>query len=125
MNKINPGLHQQPLSITNANTKPKSKPVQGESFKTVFENVSNEGVKVSKHAQKRMDERNIQISEKQWEQIEQKMTEAKEKGVTDSAVVLSDAILLASTKNETIITAMDRQEATGHLFTNVNGTIVL
>ncbi|MET3682140.1 flagellar operon protein [Alkalibacillus flavidus] len=123
MNKINPVYHQQPLPLP---TKPKTEPTQGQSFKSVLEQqVAGEGIKVSKHAQKRLDERQIDISDQQWSQIENKMNEAKEKGVTDSAIITRDAVLIASTKNDTIVTAMNREEASSQLLTNINGTIVL
>ncbi|PEZ81367.1 hypothetical protein CN380_10640 [Bacillus sp. AFS017274] len=34
-------------------------------------------------------------------------------------------ILLVSTKNNKVITVMDRDEATSQIFTNINGTIIL
>ncbi|MDQ0159089.1 TIGR02530 family flagellar biosynthesis protein [Alkalibacillus salilacus] len=121
MNKINQVYHQ-PLPLPN---KPKTESTQNQSFKSVLQQVAGEGIKVSKHAQKRLDERGIHISDQQWSQIENKMSEAKQKGVTDSAIVTRDAVLVASTKNDTIVTAMDRSEASDQLLTNINGTIVL
>ena len=82
-------------------------------------------VKVSKHAKQRLTERNIQINDKQWQMISEKMNEAKEKGVTDSLVVMNNAALLVSTQNNTVVTAMNREEATSRIFTNINGTILL
>lgn len=51
------------------------------------------------------------------------MNEARDKGVTDSVIVLNDAILVASTKNNTIITAMKKDEE--QIVTNINGTIFI
>ncbi|SDQ60568.1 flagellar operon protein [Virgibacillus subterraneus] len=81
--------------------------------------------KVSKHAKERLNERNITISETQWQAISEKMTEAKHKGVTDSLVVTDNAALLVSTKNNTVVTAMNKEEATSKIFTNINGTILI
>ncbi|HLQ74293.1 MAG TPA: TIGR02530 family flagellar biosynthesis protein [Bacillota bacterium] len=92
------------------------------SFKDVL---SQEYVRVSKHAQQRLTERNLHISDEQWEKISLKMEEAKEKGVTDSLVMFNDIALLVSTKNNTVVTAMNQQEATSKIFTNINGTIVM
>ncbi|MBM7552745.1 TIGR02530 family flagellar biosynthesis protein [Thalassobacillus pellis] len=93
------------------------------SFKNVLDGI--QGLKVSKHANQRLSERNIAIDEVQWNNIQTKMTEARQKGITDSLVVLKDAALVVSTKNNTVVTAMDRKEATDHIFTNINGTILL
>lgn len=93
------------------------------SFKDVL--AKEKSLKVSKHAQLRLDERNIHISESQWEEISEKMKEARGKGVTDSLVVLSDAALLVSTQNHTVVTAMKREETQSKVFTNINGTILM
>ena len=95
-----------------------------QSFQTILENQKAE-LKVSKHAQKRLDERNIQISPSHWNEIHEKMLEAKQKGVTDSVIVTKDAVLVASTKNHTIITALDKNNHSDQLITNINGTIIL
>ncbi len=93
------------------------------SFKDVLNNVQD--VKVSKHAQQRLKERNIHINQNQWQVIGEKMSEAKQKGVTDSLVIMDHAALLVSTKNHTVVTAMGREEATSRVFTNINGTILI
>lgn len=81
--------------------------------------------KISKHAKLRMQERNIEISDQKWTQIVSKLQEAKNKGVTDSLVVMDQGALLVSVKNNTVITAMNKSEAEGQVFTNINGTIVV
>lgn len=95
------------------------------SFKDVFKTFQNSNLKVSKHAQSRLDERNIEISSEKWKEIENQVNEAKQKGIKDSLVVTNEATLLISAENNTVVTAMDRQEAKNRIFTNINGTIVL
>ncbi|OMP68606.1 TIGR02530 family flagellar biosynthesis protein [Domibacillus epiphyticus] len=80
---------------------------------------------ISKHAEQRLKERGIVIHTDEWASIGQKLAEASSKGVTDSLVLLKDAALIASAKNNTVITAMNRDEASSHIFTNINGTIVM
>ncbi len=82
-------------------------------------------LKVSKHANQRLIERNIVISDSQWQLIHDKVEEARAKGVKDSLVLMDQAALIVSAKNATVITAMDRKEANDQLFTNIDGTIVL
>lgn len=82
-------------------------------------------LKVSKHAEARLNERNIKIKDHQWKTIGEKMNEAKHKGVTDSLVVMNNAALVVNAKNNTVITALDRDEATSRIFTNINGTILM
>src|SRR5699024_5070295 len=92
-------------------------------FKDVLTNVQD--LKISKHAKHRLQERNIHIDKKQWKIIGEKVSEAKQKGVTDSLLVRDQAALLVSTTNKTVVTAMNREEATSKIFTNINRTILI
>lgn len=82
-------------------------------------------LKISKHANERIAQRNIQISDEQWQQVTDKVFEARTKGVNQPLVLMDQAALIVSAKNATVITAMDRTEAKEQLFTNIDGTIVL
>lgn len=86
---------------------------------------SKSSLTLSKHASERLQQRGIDISAERWNKIEEKVKQAKDKGVSDSLVLLKDAALIVSAKNNTVITAMGRQEAEEQIFTNINGTIVM
>ncbi|GGB30328.1 flagellar protein [Virgibacillus dakarensis] len=117
-------IHQLPShTLPLQNVKKVANPAKQSDFKAVLAGVDK--VKVSKHAKERIDERNISINEKDWQLITEKMAEAKRKGVTDSLVVMNNAALLVSTKNNTVVTAMNREEAASKIFTNINGTILI
>lgn len=92
-------------------------------FGRILQDANN--LRVSKHAKDRMSERNITLNDNTWNTISEKVDDARKKGVTDSLVLTSDAALLVSAKNNTVITAMDRNEASSKLFTNINGAIVI
>lgn len=94
---------------------------------TIFNEIlkSQQTLKLSKHAKERLTKRNIELSDKQWQIINEKMEEAKHKGITDSLIVLNNAALVVSTKNDTVVTAMDLEEANSKIFTNINGTILI
>lgn len=114
-------VHQSAL-LPKTNSITKKKPV-GTSFQAVLSNFDT--IKISKHAQTRLTERNIKIDDAKWQRISEKVVEARQKGITDSLVVTDQATLLVSTKNNTVVTAMDRQEAQSRIFTNINGTILV
>lgn len=96
------------------------------SFKDQFRNeIEKTELKISKHAKQRMSERDIQIEDNEWAQLQEKVTEAKKKGVNDSLVLMKDVALIVSAKNNTIVTVMNREETKSQIFTNINGTIVI
>lgn len=86
---------------------------------------TNNQLTISKHAEQRLKERNININDDSWAKIQEKVTEAKNMGVNDSLVLLPNAALIVNAKNQTVITALGRDEASAKIFTNINGTIVL
>lgn len=86
---------------------------------------SNQQLRISKHANDRIIERNISITEQEWQQVSEKVVEARSKGVNQPLVLMDQAALIVSAKNETVITAMERSETKNQLFTNIDGTIVL
>ncbi|OIJ09907.1 flagellar protein [Anaerobacillus arseniciselenatis] len=106
---------------------PKRQATSTTSFKDMFQSQIKDKVelKISKHAEKRLNDRGIVIDQNKWSQISSKVQEAKTKGVHDSLVVLRDAALVVSAKNNTVITALDRKEAKDQVFTNINGTILI
>lgn len=121
MNKI--PLHFQTLQRTPL--LPKEKNVTKPSSTNFKALLAEQTLKVSKHAKARLHERKIEINDQQWLKIKEKMTEANSKGVNDSLVLVNDAALLVSTKNNTVVTAMSMEEATSKIFTNINGAIII
>lgn len=120
-------IQAQPLTTGQLHSK-KPNQIKGNAFSLHLQQAIQEGdnkLTLSKHAKERLIQRDIHISDNRWEQIEQRVNEAKKLGVKDSLVLLDNAALIVSARNNTVITAMDRQEATTQIFTNINGTIVL
>lgn len=97
---------------------------QDKSFEKILKD-TQQSLTISKHAEARLSERNIKITDMKWQQIAEQVSLAKGKGVTDSLVLTDEAALVVSAKNQTVITAMDRKEATERIFTNINGTILI
>lgn len=96
-----------------------------QSFKSLFNKELANHLTVSKHAQKRLQDRNITISDFSWNKISEKIIEAGQKGIKDSLVIMKDVTLVVNAPNQTVITALDRNESTSQIFTNINGAIVI
>ncbi|GGL44072.1 TIGR02530 family flagellar biosynthesis protein [Sporolactobacillus putidus] len=99
---------------------------ESSSFKqTLTEELNQLPVKLTKHAKDRFIQRNIHLSSQDWNQIYLKMKQAGKMGIGDSLVLTRKAALVVNAPRNMVITAMDLQEASSHIFTNINGTIVI
>ena len=84
-----------------------------------------QGVKFSQHAQERLKARNISFSIDQLQQLEGAVNNVAQKGGKDSLVMMGDAALVVSVKNRTVITAMDRSNMKGNVFTNIDSAVII
>ncbi|MBS4198960.1 flagellar protein [Bacillus sp. FJAT-49732] len=117
----------QPIAIQSNTKSSNIAKSSNQSFSQILEQVTSKQTRltISKHAGIRMSQRNITIEPQVWDQIEIKVNEAKKQGVKDSLVLLKNAALIISAKNNTVVTVMDRQETGSQIFTNIDGTIIL
>lgn len=99
--------------------------VSQHSFKSLFDKELDSSLTISKHAKKRLEDRNIEITDASWNKIGEKVKEAGKKGVKDSLVILRDVTLVVNAPNQTVITALGRNESASQIFTNINGAIVI
>ncbi|MFZ5987435.1 MAG: TIGR02530 family flagellar biosynthesis protein [Bacillota bacterium] len=108
---------------TVANNRPKN--VQQGSFEEILKSKVGEGsgIKFSKHAEMRLQSRNIHISEAQKEKITQAVQRAEEKGVKESLVLVDDIAFVVNIKNRTVITAVNSNELKENVFTNIDGAV--
>lgn len=85
---------------------------------------SNE-VSFSKHANMRLNSRNINFSSEQIKRINQGVLEAKKKGIKESLVLIDDVALVVNIKNKTVVTAMEKSEQDNKVFTNIDGAVII
>ncbi len=82
-------------------------------------------LKFSKHANQRLDSRQIQLSEDQMLRLNTGVSRAKAKGIKESLVLMDNIALVVNVENQTVVTALDHSEATDHVFTNIDGAVVI
>lgn len=87
-------------------------------------NASN-ALKFSAHATKRLVDRNIKLDPEMMSRVRDAVDKAASKGVEDTLVLTPDAALIVSVKNRTVVTAMDRSQLDGNVFTNIDGAVVV
>ncbi|NLL07232.1 MAG: flagellar biosynthesis protein [Clostridiaceae bacterium] len=110
------------LNKTNIN---KAKEKTQNSFDDILKQKINEtsDVKFSKHAQMRLETRNIKITDIQKQKISNALDKAEKKGVKDSLVMMDDIALVVNVKNRTVITAVNSNELKENVFTNIDGAV--
>ncbi|MCA1997586.1 MAG: hypothetical protein LDL56_10205, partial [Armatimonadetes bacterium] len=74
-----------------------------------FEALLQDRLKVSGHAQTRLQSREIQLGKEEWERVLNGVERAAQKGARESLVMLDDVALVVSIRNRTVITAVDKQ----------------
>lgn len=80
-------------------------------------------VKFSKHAEMRMQARNIDLTKAQKDKINNAVSKARQKGVKDSLVILDNMAFVVNVNSKTVITAVNNNELKENIFTNIDGAI--
>ena len=93
-------------------------------FDTIFRR-ELENITFSKHAQERLNERNIKLSESDVSQLQSAVAKAEAKGARDSLVLLRDMAFIVSVTNRTVVTAMDGESVHENVFTNIDSAVVV
>lgn len=94
----------------------------GKSFDKVLWDTAAGGVKFSKHAEKRLELRNISISDEQKARLEDAADQAMEKGMTESLVMVDNLAFILNVRNKTVVTAVN--DTSSAVFTNIDGAII-
>jgi len=82
-------------------------------------------LKFSTHASQRLAERKIQLDSATMAKVNEAIDKAAAKGLEDTLVLTPNAALIVSASNRTVITAMDREQLQGNVFTNIDGAVVI
>jgi flagellar operon protein len=82
-------------------------------------------LKFSAHASQRLRERKIELDPAVMAKVSDAVDKADAKGIDDTLVLTKDVALIVNVKNRTVITAMDRAQMTGNVFTNIDGAVIV
>lgn len=97
---------------------------EAETAKTFSEVLSDTAsqLKFSKHASQRLEMRNIAMSKEQKARLQDATSQARQKGMKESLVMVDNLAFIVNVKNNTVITAVND---TNHaVFTNIDGAII-
>ena len=131
--KNNPILNRKINPIGNSGSIPAQRqqtPVQG-NFGSILQQKLNpvtpetkQEIKFSKHAEMRLQARNIRLSDAQLDRLKNAVGRAAEKGVKDSLVLVDNIAMVVNIPSKTVITAVNSSEMKENVFTNIDGAVV-
>lgn len=81
-------------------------------------------VKFSKHANQRLESRNINLSEDQMQRLNEGVSQARNKSINESLVMMDNLAFIVNIKNNTVVTALERDED-NNVFTNIDGAVIV
>lgn len=81
-------------------------------------------VKFSKHAAGRLADRNIELTKGQIERLNAGAAKAEQKGIKESLVIVDQLAFIVNVPNNTVVTAMNQQDAKENVFTNIDGAVI-
>ena len=83
------------------------------------------GLKFSKHADARLNERHINLTEEQLERLNEGARKASQKGIGESLMIMDDLAFIVNIKNSTVVTAIDSKASEENIFTNIDGAVIV
>lgn len=84
-----------------------------------------ETIQFSKHAEKRLASRNINLDEKRIERLTKAVDQVAAKGAKESLLLMDDIAFVVSVKNRMVITAVDGQSMEENVFTNIDSAVIV
>jgi flagellar operon protein len=115
MGPLGPGVGSRPAA-----------PSTGPSFGSVMaDKLAAPSLKLSAHAQQRLNSRHIQLDAQDWQRIQEGVERAAAKGAREALVLSEKAALVVSVRNRTVITAVDPATLKENVFTNIDSAVIV
>lgn len=105
----------------------RNKNLPSKNFESVLQQIQNrdDEIKFSKHAINRMDHRDMTLSNEEIKRLKFGFNKAEEKGVKDALILMGDKVFIASIKNKTVITTVNKEQLKDNVFTNIDGAVIV
>ncbi|MBE7518552.1 MAG: flagellar biosynthesis protein [Thermoflexaceae bacterium] len=86
---------------------------------------ATQGLQLSRHAQKRIDRRDLDLDQGRLARLNDAITSAAARGARNSVVVLDDLAVVVDIRQRTVVTAMNREEGSrNRVFTNIDSVVI-
>ena len=112
--------------LRNQSSTPINKISGGMSFEEVLNmKKTTSELKFSKHADARLSERHINLTEEQLERLNEGAKKASQKGIGESLMIMDNLAFIVNIKNNTVVTAIDSKSSEENIFTNIDGAVIV
>lgn len=82
-------------------------------------------LKFSRHADARLSERSINLTDEQMQRLTDGAKLAGAKGITETLVIMDNLAFIVNTKSNIVITAMDQSYEKENIYTNIDGAVII
>jgi len=82
-----------------------------------------DGLRFSAHAQKRLQSRDIQLTEADMSRLNDGVNKADAKGARESLILMDGLAFVVSVPNRTVVTAVDGPDQRGAVFTQIDSAV--
>jgi len=125
MDRININIKQLENKFLN-NSADNRRVKENRSFEQILNNIqSKDEIKFSKHAIERMDIRDITLNKDEVNKLNHAIDKAEQKGVKEALILMGDTAFIASIKNRTIVTTVNKEQLKENVFTNIDGAVIV
>lgn len=90
-------------------------------FKDILDNTIK--LQFSKHANLRLNTREISLSTEQIKRVENGIKDANEKGIKESLIIVDNVNLVVNIKSGIVVTAINKGNK--NVFTNIDGAVIV
>ncbi len=129
-------IEQATSSIRKQNIEAKDTAIPAVSFQEIFnqkksiaeslaEASNTKELKFSKHADLRLKQRDITLTDEQLSRLSEGTMKASQKGIKESLVLMDNIAFIVNTQNNTVVTAMDKDMNEENIFTNIDGAVII
>ena len=89
------------------------------------ETVVSGGIRFTKHADARLMQRNIRLTDEQMTRLEEGTRKASDKGMKEFLVLVDDLAFIVNTDKKMVITAIDQNSSEDNIYTNIDGAVII
>ena len=84
-----------------------------------------EGISLSTHAAKRLQQRNLEIDSEEFQKLKTGIDKLKQKGGQDSLIITGKAAYIVDVPQNKIVTVIDTESVGENVFTKIDSTLIL